>query len=96
MSIAQTILAQLGGSKFIAMTGAKNLVSGADSLQFSIGRNASRANKVRVTLTSDDLYTVEFFRLRGIECDMVCMNRSLNVEQLRAYVSTVTGFALSL
>ena len=62
MTIAATILAQLGGSRFIAMTGAKNLVNHGSALTFKIGRNSSKANMVRVTLNSDDTYTVDFIR----------------------------------
>lgn len=68
-AIAQTILDQLGGNRFIAMTGAKNLVAGSNMLQFDIGRGAiNKANKVRVTLQSSDTYMVEFFYLRGVNC----------------------------
>lgn len=62
MTVANTILAQLGGRRFIAMTGAKDLTGGSDSLFFSVGRNAKRINRVKVTLTAADDYTVEFGR----------------------------------
>ncbi len=59
--IAQTILQQLGGNKFIAMTGAKNL--GFDSkgskttLSFKIGRNSRSINYVKVDyISGKDLY----------------------------------------
>ena len=51
---AQIILAQLGGNRFLAMTGAKQLVDLGDGLQFSIGRGAkNKANKVVVRLVGD-------------------------------------------
>lgn len=62
MSIATTILQQLGGNKFIAMTGAKNFVSVKDGIRFSIGRNGSKANMVQITLKWDDTYTMQFWR----------------------------------
>ena len=66
-TIAQNILAQLGGNRFIAMTGAKNLCAGSNSLQFHIGRGAiNKANVVRVTLETSDTYIVEFFSVRGV------------------------------
>lgn len=70
--VASTILAQLGGNRFIAMTDAKNFVQGPDMLQFDIGRGATnKATKVRVTLTEADLYKLEFFRwnARAMTCD---------------------------
>lgn len=67
MQVATQILEQLGGNRFVAMTGAKQFVGGERSLQFSLGRGATnKANKVRVTLATDDTYTVEFFNLRGV------------------------------
>jgi hypothetical protein len=57
---AEIIFEQLGGGKFAAMTGAKNFIADNNTLRFNIGRNASRANKVEITLTADDLYTITF------------------------------------
>ena len=61
-NIAKTILQQLGGNKFIAMTGAKNLGSTNKSLQFKIGRNSKSISHVIITLKSSDLYEMEFIR----------------------------------
>ena len=36
MTIANTILEQLGGNKFIAMTGAKNFVSDGNTLRMTL------------------------------------------------------------
>lgn len=60
--IANTILQQLGGiGRLVAMTGAKNFMSHAEGgVSFKIGRNAKRVNYVKIMLTPDDLYTVEF------------------------------------
>ncbi len=40
-TIAQTILTQLGGNRFLAMAGAKQLVDLGNGLQFAIGRGAT-------------------------------------------------------
>lgn len=60
--VSKIILQQLGGNKFIVMTGAKNFVRGKNSLTFNIGRNKTSANKIKITLNSKDLYDVEFFK----------------------------------
>jgi hypothetical protein len=54
--IAQTIFAQLGGRRFIAMTGARNLVGGENYLMFSLptGFAKNRINNVRITLDWTD------------------------------------------
>lgn len=65
---AAEILRQLGGARFIMMTGAKNLCSHPDergALSMRIGRNSKSVNYVKVTLTQDDLYTMEFGYIRG-------------------------------
>lgn len=88
----QTILDQLGGNKFVAMTGAKQLVAGSDFLQFGIGRGARNgANKVRVVL-ADDVYRVEFFNIRGVnirECGAV---DRVYADRLAAVFTEHTGF----
>ena len=63
MKVAKTILAQLGGNKFCAMTGAKDLVVGDRSLSMRLGRNSSNSNYLKITLTLDDLYEMEFCKL---------------------------------
>jgi hypothetical protein len=42
MTVARTILDQLGGARFVAMTGAREFVGSADSLTFKVStRSAS-------------------------------------------------------
>lgn len=60
--IADTILNQLGGGRFVAMTNAKNLCHDDDgTLRFKIGRNNTRCNFVKITLDASDTYTMEFY-----------------------------------
>ena len=63
MSVAKTILEQLGGNQFRMMTGAKNLVDCGDALAMKIGRNSSNSNYLKITLNSMDLYDMEFCKL---------------------------------
>ena len=62
MQIAETILQQLGGRRFIAFTGAKNFTTIENGLRFTIGRNASKANRVEIKLNGADLYDYEFIK----------------------------------
>lgn len=57
------IIAQQIGNKALVMIGAKGLAGDEKSLKFKIGRNPKRITHIRVTLTSLDLYTMEFFRM---------------------------------
>ena len=63
MSVARTILSQLGGNKFCAMTGAKNFIDTGDGLSMKIGRNKTSSNYLKITLNMIDLYDVRFSRV---------------------------------
>lgn len=60
--IAMTILDQLGGNRFIAMTGAKDFFTNGNDCCFSIPKNASKANRIKIILETDDTYTMEFIK----------------------------------
>lgn len=55
--VAQTIAQQLGGGKFVAMTGAK-LLGSPDSLHVRLGHRT-----VVIKLEADDTYTVSLHKL---------------------------------
>jgi len=59
---AGVVLQQLGGNRFIAMTGAKNFQKDDKKqlLRFNIGRNAKHINWVEIRLNSMDTYDIEF------------------------------------
>ena len=57
---AAELLKQLGGNKFIAMTGAKNFGIGSNGLSFKIGKNAKAVNYVVIQLNGKDLYDMKF------------------------------------
>jgi hypothetical protein len=59
-SQAAVTLKQLGGNKFIAMTGAKGFSFGSNGLSFKIGRNAKAVNYVVIDLNAKDLYDIKF------------------------------------
>ena len=67
--VAKIILQQLGGNKFIAMTGAKGFVGGKNMLMFALPARFAKdgINKVRITLGSRDTYKVEFMKIRGTQ-----------------------------
>jgi len=62
MDIATTILSQLGGKRFVAFTGAKDLCTIKCGLQFSLPRNAANVNRVQITLNGKDLYDMQFLK----------------------------------
>lgn len=62
MRVADIILDQLGGNKFVVMTGSKNFVADGNTLRMTLAKNASKANRLWITLEADDTYTMRFFR----------------------------------
>lgn len=92
--IAQTILTQLGGNRFLAMTGANRLCAGSNSLQFHLrSGTTNKANICRITLDTDDTYMVEFFRLRGVECKTIGeAARGIYADRLAPYFTEQTGY----
>lgn len=59
-SVAGTILQQLGGHRFLAMTGAKNLMSSEYALTMRLNSKLTAGVQwVRITLEHNDTYTVE-------------------------------------
>jgi hypothetical protein len=96
--VAETIYRQLGANKFVAMTGAKNFVYGENSLMFSIPRNASPFNKVRIQyIPGRDTYEVEFARVTTAQG--VTKSDSYDdvyADQLQELFRMVTGLETSL
>lgn len=62
MNVANTILQQLGGNKFIVMTGSKNFLSDGNTLRMHLAKNMSKANRLEITLDPDDTYTMRFYK----------------------------------
>ena len=92
---ANTILAQLGGNKFIAMTGAYNFVYGDKWLSFRyLGR--SGANYCNIILDSDDTYRMAFQRIRGLDSKIIKESGGLYCNQLADIFSEQTGLCLSI
>lgn len=97
METARTILEQLGGNRFIAMTGARNFVGQADGLTFKIGRGAiNKATHVRVRLDASDTYTVDFLAIRGVQVRPISTEYGVYADQLRARFTAATGMDTSL
>lgn len=95
---AQTVLQQLGGRKFIAMTGAKNFVQDSKTkmIAFKIGRAKKSINYVRITLNGMDTYDMEFLRLRAGKITVVAKETGVYNDQLQSIFTQNTGLYTSL
>lgn len=100
LQVAKIILAQLGGGRFISMTGAKNLIGFDDALSFQLSSTMTknRANRVCITLGADDLYKVEFSRYSpsALKSQQIECIEGLYADQLRDIFEDRTGLATSL
>lgn len=95
-TVAQTILAQLGGGVFQAMTGAKNLTASEDTLTFGIGRNSQRINRVEITLNASDTYDLKFWRITKKSWKVVKEISDIYVSELREVFTDTTGLETSI
>lgn len=96
--IAQTIIKQLGGDRFCAITGASGFVDLDDGLMFSLPQRLckNKANEVRVTLNDSDTYSVEFFSLRGVKVKPISDHSMVYAEALSTVISEETGLVVCL
>ena len=93
LTIANTILAQLGGNKFLAMTGAKNLLAGDHSLSMKLGRGAKNGiTHLTVELNGFDTYTVKFQRVHGYKVTEKGTTEGVYVSELQDVFTRATGF----
>lgn len=96
--IAETILAQLGGRRFMVMTGAKNFsFSKGGTLSFSLPGNPgfvkNKARYVRVVLEPTDYYTVEFLNRKGTQ---ISRHEGICCETLAKVFSSETGLRTAM
>jgi hypothetical protein len=100
--VAHTILAQLGGNRFIAMTGAKSFLGDPHSLMFTLPGRLTKGgtNKVRITLQPNDTYSLQFLKLgsasTGYKTTLVDFMQDVHAEQLRQAFTRATGLDTAL
>lgn len=92
LEVAETILLQLGGKRFSTMTGARNFVGDKTSLSFRLPRAKDGVNSVKITLyLALDLYTMEFYRIRGHAFTTVETVNQVFAEDLQKVFTEHTG-----
>jgi hypothetical protein len=95
-SQASELLKQLGGNKFISMTGAKNLTFSGLGLVMQIGKNSKGVTHVRFKLSSKDLYDVDFLSIRGSNVKTKSKEKGVYVDQLGKVFKKNTGLNVRL
>jgi hypothetical protein len=98
LTVANTILEQLGGKIFYAMVGAKHLTGGENFLSMKIGSGTkNKCTHLRVTLEPSDTYKVEFLKC-GVKTGIKVLSSHEDIycDNLRPLFERETGFATSL
>ena len=90
------VIKQLGGGRFIAMTGAKDFFIGPKGVVFKIGRNSKGVNYVRINLNSMDTYDIEFLQVRKLKEKVKSKANGVYAEDLRNAFEQHTGLRTSL
>lgn len=93
-NIAAEILSQLGGRKFIAMTGATLMRDGSKLIVKFKG--SQTANLMTVSLNSMDLYDVVISKFRGMNVKEVATIENAYADMLQPFFTKVTKLYTSL
>lgn len=99
LMVAKTILEQLGGNRFRVMTGARDFVGSAKGLSFRLpgggGHTKQGINYVQIALVGD-LYTMGFYKVRGINIKEIAEVSHISDENLRETFTHHTGLDCTL
>lgn len=102
MAIADIILEQLGGRRFVVMTGARHIMSDGPALVFQLPRRMAKdgINAVKIALDPSDTYTMKFSKIAdargGYKATPVREVNGVYADQLREIFESATGLATSL
>lgn len=94
MKVADIILQQIGGNKFIVMTGAKNFLShNNQALSFQLPSRFAKQgiNYVKITLNDSDTYDMEFGKRWGRKYDVINTVDGVYCDMLQSIFTEVTG-----
>ena len=96
--IAKTILQQIGGRRFTAMTGSRDFIDMGNGLRMSLTRNKTSANRLDIIYDAGaDLYNMRFYRRtfskKTFECKTkdIAVHEGIYFDMLEEMFTMVTG-----
>ena len=96
--IAKTILKQISGRRFAAMTGSKDFIDMGNGLRMSLARNKTSANRLDIIYDAGaDLYNMRFYRKtfskKTFECKEkdIAVHEGIYFDMLEEMFTMVTG-----
>ena len=97
LTVANTILAQLGGKKFAAMTGVKKAFGTVCSVSFLLPKAAKDGiNHIKIELSAADDYDIEFSRSTRHDFKVIAKVTGIYAENLQETFTEYTGLATHL
>ncbi|HEX2833938.1 MAG TPA: hypothetical protein VHW00_13085 [Thermoanaerobaculia bacterium] len=95
--VAETILEQLGGRRFMVMTGARHFIAEGDALRFRPPSNlANKGIAVRITPNCMDTYDLIFSNVTGFDVTEIVTVTDIYADQLRDVFTHETGLDVVL
>jgi len=97
LQVAQTIIAQMGGTRRLSLMVGASLFAGDDSSVMFSFKGSRKVNKCRVTLDASDTYTVAFLKFSPskLTCPVVEEISGVDAEMLVDIFESRTGLYLS-
>lgn len=102
-TVAKTILEQLGGPRFVVITGANTLTGHKDGLGMRVNGKiaagkiaAGKVNYVKITLDPSDTYTVESSYVRGTTITPRYKVSDIYCDSLQDAFEAATGLFVTL
>lgn len=94
IKIANTIIMQLGGSRFRGMTGAKDFFATDAGLSFKLPgtMTKNRINYIEINLDPSDTYNMKFKNIRGMKVKTVSEFSMVYDDMLQDVFKSETGF----
>lgn len=99
---AKTILQQIGGHRFIVMTGSKKFHDMGNGLRMNLSRNMTQANRLDITLDrSTDTYNMRFYKqsttkLFEVKIKEIALYNTVYCDMLEQMFTSVTGLCTRL
>lgn len=80
--IAKTILQQIGGRRFAAITGSRDFIDMGNGLRMSLARNKTSANRLDIIYDAGaDLYNMRFYRKTFSKKTFECKTKDIETHE---------------
>jgi hypothetical protein len=95
--IAKTILQQIGGRRFSAMTGSRDFIDLGNGLRMNLSRNKTSANRLEILLNeATDTYRMRFYRMTvskhfDVKTKDIAVYEGVYCDMLEDIFTSVTG-----